>query len=106
MSRFYIVQGQTAPIDVQLLRDRQPLDLSGLAPGSVTLLLRGVNGIAVETAGDVSILEAATGKVRYTPSANAFAASPGTYSGRWRVVDGDGAVAFWPNRAVDLWIVG
>lgn len=102
---FFVVQGQTEPIAVQLFRDNQPVDLSGLPADSVTLVLRRQDGTIVDTTGDVEILQAATGKVRYNPGAADFS-SAGTYVGRFRVVDGAGKIGFWPNRGIDQWIVG
>ena len=103
MSKFYIVQGQTEPIDVQLFRDRVPLDLTGLPVP--TLILRGLTGSLVDTTADVSVLEATTGKLRYLPEATAFDPAQSPYVGRWRVVDATGKIGFWPNREVDQWIV-
>lgn len=106
MSRFYIVEGQTEPVDVQLLRDYDPVDLTGLPAGSVTLVLRRKDGILVDTTDDVEVLEALVGKVRYNPPADAFDSTQSPYVGRWRVVDTDGKIGFWPNRQIDQWIVG
>lgn len=106
MSRFYVVQGQTEPIAAQLFRDNQPVDLTGLPGGNITLVLRRLDGALVDTAGDVEVVDAATGKIRYNPDEADFVAAQGPYVGRWRVVDGAGKIGFWPNREIDQWIVG
>lgn len=103
MTRYYVVEGQTEPVAVQLLRDGHAVDLTGLP---VTLVLRGTDGSLVDTSDDVDVLDAATGTVRYNPPADAFDIAKSPYVARWRVVDGAGKIGFWPNRSADLWFVG
>lgn len=104
MSRFYVVEGQTEPIDVQLLADSRPLDLTGT---TTTLVLRDRDGALVDTStGVISVLDAMTGKVRYSPASTLFDATLSPYVGRWQVIDTALKVGFWPNRESDHWIVG
>jgi BppU N-terminal domain len=73
MSRFYVVEGQTEPIDVQLLADARPVDLTGT---TTTLVLRDKDGTEVDTSGGViTVLDAPTGKLRYSPPASLFDAT-------------------------------
>jgi hypothetical protein len=104
MTRFFVVEGQTEPIDVQLFRNHAALDLSGLA--APTLVLRGKDGVVVDTTGGVSVLDAPTGKLRFNPASTAFTSALSPYVGRWRVVDAAGKIGFWPNQELDHWIVG
>jgi hypothetical protein len=104
MTRFYVVEGQTEPVDVQLFRNHAVLNLSGLpAP---TLVLRDKDGADVDTTGGVSVLDAPNGKLRFDPTSVTFDAALSPYVGRWRVVDAAGKVGFWPNRELDEWHVG
>jgi BppU N-terminal domain len=104
MSRVYVVEGQTEPIDVQLLADSQPVDLTG---ATATLVLRDKDGTAADTSGGTAtILDAATGRVRYSPPPALFAATRSPYVARWRVVDAAARVSFWPIRDADQWFVG
>ena len=104
MGRFYVVEGQTEPIDVQLLADSRPVDLTGATP---TLVLRDKDGTAVDTSGGaITILDAPAGKVRYSPPPALFEATRSPYAARWRIVDSAERVSFWPDRAADPWVVG
>jgi hypothetical protein len=104
MSRFYVVEGQTEPIDVQLLADARPVDLTG---ATTTLVLRDKDGLEVDTSGGlITVLDAPTGRVRYSPPALLFDSTLSPYVGRWRVVDVATKVGFWPNREADHWFVG
>jgi hypothetical protein len=104
MSRFYLVAGQTEPIDVQLLADARPVDLTG---ATATLVLRDKAGTLVDTSGGVvTVLDALAGKVRYSPPASLFEAARSPYVVRWRVVDLATTIGFWPTREADQWLVG
>jgi len=105
MSRFYVVQGQTQPINVQLLRDGVAVDLSNVPAENISLILRGLNGAVIDPAGTIEILDASSGKISFVPVAESFQPTPSPYTGRWRVVDSDGKVGFFPNREFDQWII-
>jgi BppU N-terminal domain len=104
MSRVYVVEGQTEAIDVQLLADSRPVDLTGATP---TLVLRDKTGALVDTSiGTITVLDAPTGKIRYSPPASLFDATKSPYVARWRVVDPATQIGFWPTREADQWFVG
>lgn len=87
-----IAEGWTSPLDFQLLVDGAPLNLTGL---TVTAILTHRAG-TVDTAGDVTVTDAAQGKVAYTPDPTDLTAAAGSYRLRFKVVDGAGAIVYFP----------
>lgn len=103
MARYEVVEGWTGALRFTLKSDGVPQNLSGM---TVTLQLRSWSTRAdVPTTGDVTVTDAAAGEVTYTPDSADLAA--GTYSMRWVVVDGSGAIVYYPSsEAPDLLVVG
>jgi len=87
-----ITEGWTDPIPFQLLVDGTGLNLAGL---TITLTLTHRQG-TVDTAGDVTVTDASTGKVAYTPDPADLTAAQSPYRARFKVVDGGGAVVYFP----------
>jgi hypothetical protein len=97
------VAGQTSPVDFTLKDGASAHDLTGYT--AIELILRDRSGVAVDVAGDVTVVNAAAGKVRYTPDAADLA--EGVYLARWKVTDGGGVPYYWPGQdQPDVWIVG
>jgi hypothetical protein len=93
------VEGQTEPIVHQLLSDGVPFPIFGLL---ITLILQKKDGTAVDTSTKVTILDdgvtpALVGKLQLEPDVADFVKSGSEYYWRWKVVDGDGKIAFWPG---------
>jgi hypothetical protein len=92
------VEGQTEPIVHQLLSDGAAVLIQAM---TVELILEKSDGTEIDTSTKVTNLDDATednkGKVKYEPAAEDLVAAGGNYYLRWRVTDGDGKVAFWPN---------
>ena len=62
---------------------------------------------AIDTSGGaITILDAPTGRVRYSPPPALFDATRSPYVARWRVVDAAARVSFWPNGEADHWLIG
>jgi hypothetical protein len=97
-----IIEGWTGPIDFALKADGSAVDLNGI---TVTLLLKGNDGLAVDTTGDISILDSTAGTVRYLPDAADLTAAKSPYKARFKLVDGTGAIAYCPSGARDRWDV-
>jgi len=97
-----VVQGWTGPIDMQLKADGVAVDLTGM---TVVLILKDKDGTSVDTAGDVSILDAATGKVRYLGDPTDLVAANSPFRARWQVTDGAGRVVYFPSGPPDVWKV-
>jgi len=73
---------------------------------TATLVLRDTDGTEVDTSGGaITVLDAPTGKIRYSPPA-LFDATLSLYVARWHVVDAAAGVMFWPNREGDHRLVG
>ena len=93
-----VVEGWTEPIVHRLLNDKVPVLIQGM---DVALILIGHDGTAVDTTGKVANEDDGTepnrGRVAYRPDAGDLVAAKSMYSVRWRVTDGDGKNAFWPN---------
>lgn len=102
MADIRIVHGWTGPLDFQLMTNGSATDLTG---STVTLVLEDANGDAIVYTGVVSVQEAATGKVRFTPAATDIAFVNGTMRARWKVTTGS-QVVYFPSGNPDLWTVG
>ena len=95
----HIVEGWTERLEFLLLSD-------GEAPGvpltgTAELVLKDNTGTAVDTAGDVAILDAPTWRVGYTPDAADMTAALSPYTLHWKVTQG-GATFFFPSGPADL----
>jgi hypothetical protein len=95
------VEGETAPRDFQLLAGGEPQPLSGL---TVTLILTKRDGTLVDTASDVSVVDADAGTVRYTPDPTDIAVASSPLAARWKVQSGS-AIKFFPKARPDQWNV-
>lgn len=98
MATIEITEGWTGDLDFTLTADGAAVDLTG---ATVELVLT-TGSTVVDTSGDVTVVDAATGSVRYTPDPADL--TPGQYRAHWKVTDG-GKVVFYPNGRGDLWIV-
>jgi hypothetical protein len=95
-----LTTGWTAPIDHQLLANDIPLDVTGM---TVELVLTDRNGVAIDTSGDITVEDAATGKVRYNPDPADIDHTREPYTCHWKVTDGGGKVAYFPNGGPDVY---
>lgn len=94
-----VVAGWTGPLDFDLLAD-------GVAPaaamaGAVELILKKADGTALETTGDVAIIDSDNWRVRYSPDAGDLV--EGVYRGRFKHTDNDSKVTYFPSGAWDEW---
>jgi len=98
-----IATGWTDTLTFTLKADGTAVDLTGLTP---TIVLHDPSGALVQTTGTVTVLNQTTntGQVTYDPVANDFSLA-GKYAVRWKVVDGAGAVVYFPNGAADTVVV-
>jgi len=87
------VEGSTEQMIFKLLADGSPVNLTGKA---VSLILGGCDGTSVTTTGDVTVTDATTGKVGYTPDPLDFLSVLSPYRARFKVVGGD-VVYYHPN---------
>jgi hypothetical protein len=97
-----VVEGQTEPIVQTLLSDGVPMPIFGLL---VSLILQQKNGTVIDTTGKVTVLDdgvtpALVGKVKLEPDIGDFVKAGSDYYWRWRVVDGNGKIAYWPGGEV------
>lgn len=97
-----IVEGWTGQLDLQLLADAVAADLTGM---TVTLVIKDKGGNSVTPGGTVTVVDAANGKVRYSPVSNDFFVAKSPYSVRWKVVDGSNKTVFFPSGKADQWVV-
>jgi hypothetical protein len=70
---------------------------------TVTLELRDRAGLVINTTGNVSVVDAPTGKVRYSADSGDLVAANGPYRARWKVVDGASKVSYFPSGEHDVW---
>lgn len=98
------VEGQTAPIDIQLMASSAVAgDMTGQTLG---LELKGNDGVAVvTTGGKVVWLDAVNAVARFNPASNDLKASKSPYTARWSVTDAIPKTAWFPDAEPDLWVV-
>ncbi len=102
MAREKVVQGQTDPINQQLLDNGVPIDLTGI---TVDLELFDNTDTPVNMTGSsVTVVDAVLGKVRFTAATTTYDASKGPYKARWKLTSGS-QVAFVPSDVADNWLV-
>lgn len=97
-----IVKGWTTEIGPFTLKIAgSPVDLTGFDAEDIILLVAtGGSETYSETDGDIRIdADPTTGKVYYSPDAEDF--DVGNYTVRFKVTDGTGKVAFFPNGVPD-----
>ena len=94
MSDIQVTEGRTAPIDEQLTLDVVAPNMSGY---TLSLLLTGRDGVAVTTTGNAAWLDATLAKARYNPDAADLVAAKSPYRKRWKVVDLQGKISFFPE---------
>ena len=99
-----ITEGITLPLIFRLTYTNDTgehvLDTAGL---TITYLLTNRAGLPVDTAGDlVALAPSTSGQVQYTPDAADFVAANGPYTSKFKVVDGNGAIDFYPRGAADI----
>lgn len=97
-----LVEGWTGRLDFTLKSNGVAQNLTGM---TVELILKKSDGTPVDTASDVTIVDAAAGKVGYTPDAADLTSAASPLTARWKVIDGGGAVVYYPSRAPDTWRV-
>jgi uncharacterized phiE125 gp8 family phage protein len=102
MSELPLVEGWTGPIEQTLESNGTPVNLTGL---TVTLILQKADGSLIDTTGDVTVPDPVNGLARYTPDSTDLLAADTPHVARWKVVDGGGAVIFFPNEQGEVWTV-
>lgn len=102
MAGVELVAGWTGPLDFQLLADGAPQNLTGMA---VEMLLKTSGGDIIDTSGDLALLDAPAGKVRFSPDPADLVATASPLVSRFKVTDGLGKVVFFPSGEPDDWKV-
>ena len=97
-----ITEGTTANLDFALTADGTAVNLTG---ATVTLVLADKDGTAITTTGDVSVIGATTGRVRYAPDSTDLVASVSPLRARFKVVDSSAQVAYYPSGKADTWTI-
>ena len=97
-----ITEGTTANLDFKLTADGSAVNLTG---ATVTLSLRNKSGTPITTTGDISIISATLGTVRYAPDAADLSADDSPLRARFKVTDSSTLIAFYPSGKADIWTV-
>jgi hypothetical protein len=97
-----IAEGTTANLDFTLTADGAAVNLTG---ATVTLVLKDKSGTEITTTGNVSVVTAASGKVRYAPDAADLGASATPHRARFKVADSGGLIAYYPSGKADPWTI-
>lgn len=97
-----LVEGWTGVLDFILKADGVAVDLTGM---TVELLLYKADGTQVDTTSDLTVTDAAAGTVRYSPDGADLLASETPHRSRFKVTDGSGKIVYFPNGAMDRWLV-
>lgn len=97
-----LVEGWTKPINEQILSNGSPYNLSGL---TVTLVAYPKGSRTSKTmSGVITVIDAANGKVQFTPAANDLLSIESPYAVRWKMTNG-GVEYFAPQGAPDEWLI-
>jgi hypothetical protein len=97
-----LVEGWTGDIDLQLLAGGTPVNLAGM---TIEMVLKDKNGVAVDAAGDVVILDPATGYIRVSLDPADLVAAATPHSVHFKVTDSGGKSVFFPSGPADTWRV-
>lgn len=99
-----LVEGWTERILYALGADGATQDLTGM---TAELELYTRSGAPITLGGTSGVLGGSEtqGKVYFDPGANDLVNANSPYSVRWKVTDGAGKVAFFPNAAAERWNV-
>jgi hypothetical protein len=106
MTTRYLGQGETRPVPATLYDGdgsaRTAADLTGLTLG---ILVTDRGGSSVPVTGKATVLNASDGSVQFAPDVTDFKAAGSPYQVTWTVTDGNGDVAWYPNKEPERWIV-
>lgn len=95
-----VTEGWTEPIIHTLLNDGAAVLIQGL---TIALIMYGSDHAALSTSGKVTNLDDGTapnkGKVKFSPGSSDLVEAKSPYTVKWKVTDGAGKDAFWPNGA-------
>lgn len=92
-----LIEGWTYPIDYRLEEDGVSCDLSG---STVTIALFDRYGTATTSTGEVLVISATCGNVRFVPGTTAdFVMTLQPYHMRFKVVTTLGKILYFPNAA-------
>jgi hypothetical protein len=89
-------EGWTAPIEHTLEHDGATFNASGITP---SLTLKDKDGNAITFTGTVTWADSSVSRIRYSPAAGDLVASKSPYKLHWKVTDGSGKIAFYPQGA-------
>ena len=98
-----VTEGWTGALDFHLKVDGVFFKIP--VGATVTLVLKDKNAAVVDVTGDISVVDADLGKVRYLPDSTDLVAANSPYTAHWKVTDGAGAIVFFPNGEADKWQV-
>jgi hypothetical protein len=93
---------QFTNLDFDSLSDPQPFDANGK---TVSLELRGADGVLVDTSGKVSWFDQSTSKAQFARATDDLVASNSPYRARWIVTDTDGMHPYPSTSAPQRWDV-
>lgn len=88
--------GRTAPIILYLQEDDQDIDGTGLTVSDV--ILTGIDGQAIDTAGKFEWEEQDEGSVSYSPASSDFVPERSPYRISVKLTDGTGKVRYYPEE--------
>jgi hypothetical protein len=87
-------EGWTAPIEHTLEHDGETFNAATMTP---SLTLRDKDGNAVTFTGTVSWADASVSLIRFSPASTDFVNAKSPYKLHWKVTDGSGKIAFYPQ---------
>jgi hypothetical protein len=89
-------EGWTARIEHTLQHDGVSFNASGMTP---SLSLRDKDGNVVTFTGSVAWADSSVSRIRFTPSSTDLVQAKSPYKLHWKVTDGAGKIAFYPQGA-------
>lgn len=100
-------EGMTAPEEFVLKQGTSSTSLTAVDLTALTVELSLKNRLrnTVPTTGDVAIVTAASGIVKYTPDATDLDAEHSPYKAKFKVTYGDGSIRYFPQGEAMTWNV-
>lgn len=100
-----IVEGWTKPLDFQLLKDGIPFTAEELSGATISVVIKGSDGTAVNTSGKCAWKDGVTSVARVSLAAGDVVASKSPYTMHFKITDASNKDTFVPNDYPDRLIV-
>lgn len=102
MSTIDLVEGWTGPVVYVLKVDGVAQDLTGMA---VSMVARDAHGTVINLSGTLQVTDQSNGEVTFTPATGDVKLRVSPMLIRFKVVDAQSKVVYFPNAEAEQWVV-